>query len=52
MKPAHEILTVTSLLTVTEVAFSDSFFVISCEDFPSLVTLPGHVKYSSILGTL
>lgn len=52
MKPAHKILTVTSLLTIIEVAFSDGFFVTSCEDIPNLVTLPGHVKHSFILGTL
>lgn len=52
MKPAHKILTVISLLTIIEVAFSDGFFVISCEDIPNLVTLPGHVKHSFILGTL
>lgn len=52
MKLAHEILTVTSLLTIIEVAFSGDFFVISCEDIPNVVTLPGHVKHSSFLGTL
>lgn len=52
MKLAREILTVTSLLTIIEVAFSGDFFVISCENIPNLVTLPGHVEHSSILGTL
>lgn len=52
MKPAHESLTVTSLLTIIEMAFSDGFLAISCEDIPNLVTLPGHVKHSFILGTL
>lgn len=52
MRPAHESLTVTSLLTIIEVTFSDGFFAISCEDIPSMITLPGHVKQSFILGTL